>query len=251
MALTATVARQAFFSVDATSFTTASTTPVSGALYVAFVTERTNDAIYRTPTVSGTNGWNTTWTRVPAAQSIYLFNSGTSQVGGVDVFWGIAASGTAGTITTDYGTGTNMNSHTIHLIQVGGNVNTVNPIGGTASDHHSNVVDMSGINTKLTRMPARNSLILACGRIDLNAAEIVIPGPGFTILGATQDADTGLSTAEFNAAPTHASVGIYWNRPAPFSPFDIMSISAVEIVDLVPDEVVVATAPVVALRAGA
>jgi hypothetical protein len=214
------VAAQFVDGTDLTSYTTGSLTPTSGALYLAFVVGRTSDVAYRAPTLIGTNGWNVTWTRVPAATAIYRF-AGIDR-GGTDVFWGVASSAVAGTLTFDYGAGSNLKAGTLHLIRIDGGPNTTAPIGATATNH----IDVNTGNTIsaiLSATPATTSLIVACSFSDLNTGTMT-PGSGYTALGSVQvGGSAGVSQPLYDEAPTSSTVGATWSAN------DILALSAVEI----------------------
>jgi hypothetical protein len=218
--LSAVVEAQYTDTADLTSYTTGSITPVSGALYIAFARARVPGIPYRTPTLVGTNGWNVTWTRIPAAQSVYQFVG--IDRGGIDVFWGVASSAVAGTLTFDYGAGTAMTTGTLHLIRIDGGPDTTAPIGATASAH-DDTATVSSLNATLTALPRSTSIVVACSQSDLNTGTMT-PGTGYTTLGTVQvGGSAGISQPEYDRDPTSTTVGATWSGN------DIISISAVEV----------------------
>ena len=77
-----------------TSITTASFTPVSGELVLAFLSRKSADVIATAPTCTGTNGLNVTWTRLQ-----HVIHVGVGIYQSFAVFRGVPSSGTAGTLT--------------------------------------------------------------------------------------------------------------------------------------------------------
>lgn len=219
MVLSAVVENQTKSSVDGNSYTTGSVTPTNAALYVVFVVGRTGNVAHRVPTLTGTNGWNTTWTRVSAAQAIYSFSA--INRCGTEVFWGIASSGTAGTLTFDYGAGTNYLSGTIHILRIDGGPNTTSPIGVTGSAH-DDTGSATTVTATLTGTPAVTSIVVACASSDIGTGPLT-PSSGYATLGTFQIPDTGCSQPEYDEAPSSTSVG------ATFAVADICAISAVEV----------------------
>lgn len=220
MTLTATNT-QSTFSVDATSFTTSSSSPTSGALYVVFGVGRLGPiTTARNPTLSGTNGWNTTWTKVAAAQAIYGFSGDRCQT---DVWWGIASSGSAGTITIDYIEAGNYAAATINVIQIGGGPNLGTPVGATGTAH-DDTGSASNVSATMTGTPAASSIVVACGATDVGAATPTA-GSGYALFSTTSNPDAGSSALEFDATSPSATVAMSWSAA------DILSISALEIVE--------------------
>lgn len=214
------VATQFTDAVDRTAYTTGSLTPTSGALYLAFVVGRTADVAYRIPTLTGTNGWDVPWTRIPASQAIYRFTS--VDRGGVDVFWGIASSAVAGTLTFDYGAGTSLRAGVLHLIRIDGGPNLSSPIGATATNH-IDVATGAVINATLSATPATSSVVVACCMSDLNSGSMT-PSTGYANLGSMQNpVNTGISQPMYDEAPTLTTLG------TTFSGNDIMALAAVEV----------------------
>lgn len=83
----------------ASSFTfpaSGSWTPVNGELVLVAVGNRKGAGTADTPTVTGTNGWNVTWTQVDT--QLHGGNTLNRQT----LFRGVASSGTAGTFTVDF-----------------------------------------------------------------------------------------------------------------------------------------------------
>jgi hypothetical protein len=220
--LTAVVESQ-FRAYTATAFTTGSITPVASSLYIAFTIGRTQNVPHRVPTMTGTNGWNVPWTRVPAATAIYIFPVVTPiDRAGTDVFWAVAANGTAGTINWDYGSGSNYAAGTLHLIRIDGGPDTVNPIGATASANTGGNTPTS-LNATLTATPASTSIVVACGSSDLNSGTMT-PGANYTSLGSMQQGNAlGITQTEYDEAPTSTTVGVT------FDGADIIAVSAVEV----------------------
>jgi hypothetical protein len=84
-------------SVDATTFSNTSITPTSGRLYIVCVVN-SKGTTPDTPTLSGTNGFNVTWTQI----ATITFNTIASPNARLTAFWGIASSSSAGVITSAY-----------------------------------------------------------------------------------------------------------------------------------------------------
>jgi hypothetical protein len=128
----ATLLRPTFYALaslgsntDATSYATASITPTNGGMILAFVTSffGGTPAI---PTLSGTNGLNTTWTQLNTA----TIGSDLRLTG----FWGVASSGTAGVLTFDFGAETEL-AAVWHVLYVT-NVNLTTPVIATNNVKH-------------------------------------------------------------------------------------------------------------------
>ena len=83
--------------VDTDTYTTASVTPLSGQLVLAAVHSAMSVGTDTIPTLSGTNGWNVTWTQVA---TVDYRTSGNERR--VTLFRGVPSSGTAGTLTTAF-----------------------------------------------------------------------------------------------------------------------------------------------------
>ena len=83
---------------DNPTLTSSTNTPVNGAAYVVTVASRITSGAPAAPTLSGTNGWNVTWTQRQTQQEGISPNDLR-----ITVFDGVASSGTAGTITASWG----------------------------------------------------------------------------------------------------------------------------------------------------
>lgn len=83
---------------DGASHTTAAATPVSGAVYEAWVVNLIAAGTPNVPTCAGTNGFNVTWTQVETVVQDQLR---------LTIFRGVAGSAVAGTLTFDYAGQTN------------------------------------------------------------------------------------------------------------------------------------------------
>jgi hypothetical protein len=81
---------------DLSTYTSASITPSSGTTYVLGVTSEVASGTANAPTVSGTNGWNVTWTQI----STVTYNGGLNRI---TLFSGVASSSVAGTLSFAFG----------------------------------------------------------------------------------------------------------------------------------------------------
>ena len=97
MAFTVTLRGTVSTGNNQSSYTTSSSTPGSGKLCIVSVTQAVSGTP-TTPTLSGTGGYNVTWTQV---RTTNYDTSGTQRR--LTVFRGVTASATAGTITVDFG----------------------------------------------------------------------------------------------------------------------------------------------------
>src|SRR5690348_149654 len=84
--------------VDATSYATASVSPTNTRFLYAVVTTLKATAP-DTPTASGTNGFNGTWTQIGTTVTL---QTPAGNFIGISRFWSIATSGTAGVLTFDF-----------------------------------------------------------------------------------------------------------------------------------------------------
>lgn len=89
---------------DATSYAAASVSPVSGQVIIAAVVSlkaTTPD----TPTASGTNGFNGTWTQIGSTVTV---QTPAGNWIGLSLFWSVASSNTAGVLTFSFGGNTQL-----------------------------------------------------------------------------------------------------------------------------------------------
>ena len=173
-ALSFTLTDSAGDNVDRTSYAvpvTGSFTPVSGSLYYLFIWggKATTPDI---PTVTGTNGWNATWTN----EASVTFATIASPTKRLTAFSGVASSSTAGVFTVDFA-GTTQLGIAWSLIQVTGNAAsgyTVQVKTGNANNPTSLTVTLDSAFAD-----ANNQNLSGIG---FNDARTVAPGTDFTEL---------------------------------------------------------------------
>lgn len=93
-----------------TTYSTSSLTPASGAVYTVSFGSVKNSGTPSDPSLAGTNGWNVTWNKLQSG----TYN--TTNILRGTVWWGIASSGVAGTITATY-TAATSDSAVWHVIR--------------------------------------------------------------------------------------------------------------------------------------
>ncbi len=96
------------------TFATGSISPTNGAMYLICVVNRRGGSLPTTPTVAGTNGWNTTWTQVVTGTFGFGGGANTKRM---TIFRGVASSGTAGVVTISHG-GTNQTSEQAIILRM-------------------------------------------------------------------------------------------------------------------------------------
>lgn len=163
---------------DATTFANTSTTPVSGRLYLVSVVN-TKATTPDAPTLSGTNGFNVTWTQIATV----LFNTIASPTQRLTLFWGIASSNTAGVITSSYG-GNTQTGFNQFIDEVTG-FNATTPVTANIVTNRGDAV--TGVNCTLAALASTLNAAFGCYTRSGNAA--INPNGTFTEL-----ADAGHTT---------------------------------------------------------
>lgn len=170
----------------ASSYPTSTITPVSGQIIVAAVASlkaTTPD----TPTVSGTNGFNGTWTQVGTTVTI---QTPAGNFIGLSVFWTLASSGVAGVVTFAFG-GNNQLAMLYDLV-TSPFVNTTTPVvqSKTATDTSAATTLSVTLNSALAAGP---NMVLAWFAQNANAT------PALTAPGTQYGASLGASTTQETA----------------------------------------------------
>lgn len=160
---------------DAISFPNTSTTPVSGRLYIVSVVNN-KGTTPDTPTLSGTNGFNVTWTQIGTVTS----NTIAAPNARLTCFWGVASSNSAGVITSSYG-GATQTGFCQFIDEVDG-ANTTTPIvvGNVVTN---NADSATGVNCTLAALAS--SLNAAFGAYTKSGNSAITPNGTFTELGDT------------------------------------------------------------------
>ena len=175
MALTFTLVDSASDNVDRASYTlpvSGSYTPVSGALYYLFL-HISKASTPDSPTVTGTNGWNATWTQ----EGTVTYNTLASPNRRLSLFSGVASSNTAGTFTVDFGANTET-SVGWSLIKVTGNA-----ASGYSVQVKTATIDTTGTSLTLTFDNAfANSSNEHLGALGQASDQAANPGTGFAEL---------------------------------------------------------------------
>lgn len=115
---------------DATSYATASTAGASGHVVIAVVTNY-KASTSTEPTLSGTNGYGVTWTKIASVET----NSDGTHFCRITAFWGVLASAVAGVLTFSFGADTQL-AAVWDVWDMGALINTTTPIvqSKTSSD---------------------------------------------------------------------------------------------------------------------
>lgn len=165
---------------DSSSYTTAAFTPTSGNMYLYCVLNAKLSGEPEQPTITGTNGFNIQWNLIHTK----LWDTSGSPLKRISVFWGIAISSNASTITASCGSNTQSGWVVIVNSVVG--FHRLNPIVlSNIKDAH---VDNSTEACNITLNPFQNSLNAGYGVFGRAANIAVAPSGSYTELadvGAT------------------------------------------------------------------
>jgi hypothetical protein len=130
------------------SYTFSPSAPIAGRLVCVLISTRKGSGTAGTPTLSGTNGFNATWTSVGN-----LTTTG-SNLCRCTLFRGIAASGTAGNLTADYG-GVNQAQCCISVVQFTDALTSIGSEGVVQSN--TGTAANTSATVTLGSAPAQNS----------------------------------------------------------------------------------------------
>lgn len=186
---------------DATSYAAASWTPTDGRVITAVVTNYRSAGSPDTPTASGTNGLNGTWTQFS-----------TVTVGNVRMtaFWSVATSGVAGVLTFDFGGSTQ--SAAAWWIEEWSNTNTTTPViaANTTTFTNQTLTSSSTITLPNALTAAFNKTV---GHLSLQANLSISPGINFAMLNTHTAVTDGLCIggqfgSELAVDFTHAATAV-------------------------------------------
>jgi hypothetical protein len=195
IAITNIAAATSFSDTGATSYATASWTPVANRLYLASVTTRTGITV--DPTVPTASGNGLTWVQVATA----LYDDTSSSRRRVTLFRALGASPTTGSLTFDEA-GQSQTNACWAVDEVTG-MDTTGTNGSGAIVQSVPGVDVSGLASSLTITLAafssvNNATYGAFGYV--TAGGTITVGSGFTLLGDTFGGGSMRSTTEWKTA---------------------------------------------------
>lgn len=166
---------------DGQTQATGSITPTSGYVYLAlFAAYNSGGSAPAQPTFTGTNGFNATWT---VAASV----AGGTTIR-VTIAWAVAVSGSAGTITADYGSTQQAHAWAVYECPVPNTSTT--PI--TQSKTNSATGSSASFTVTLDNAVAKFGIVIAAMALNLTSGSALSAAAAFDQQGGSQSVTDGL-----------------------------------------------------------